>query len=72
MCCLSAMVMLGADWCQCADTVKETHLTTCCLEMSLSMPKFVNIDHTHPNTKYVACAFMGGSPSVHLVIMGTN
>ena len=36
------MVMLGADWCWCADTDKEAHLTTCCLEMPLSMPASVN------------------------------
>ena len=38
---LSAMVMLGANWCWCTDTDKEAHHTTCCSEMSLSMPTSV-------------------------------
>ena len=38
---LSAMVMLGADWCWCTDTDKEAHLTTS-LEMPLIMPTSVN------------------------------
>ena len=40
--CLSAMVMLGADWCWCTDTDKEAHLATCYLEMPLSMPTSVS------------------------------
>ena len=59
---LPAMVMLGADWCWFADNDKEAHLTTCCLKMPFSMPRSVNIDHTHQILQYVACVFVG----VHL------
>ena len=69
---LSAMVMLGANWCWCTDTDKEAHLTTSCLEMPLSMPKSVNITIFTQILKYVACVFVGGSPLVDLVISGTN
>ena len=71
MCPLLAMVMLGANWCWCTDTDKEAHLATC-LEMPLSMPRSVVIDHTHQILKYVACMFVGGSPPVGLVILGTD
>ena len=67
---LSAMVMLGANWCWCTDTDKEAHLTTCCLDMPLCMPRSVNIDHTHINTKNVCVG--GGSPQVNVVIFNTN
>ena len=56
MCFLSAMIMLGADRCQCTDTdIKKAHLTTCCLEMPSCMPSSVNIGHIHPNTKTKIC-----------------
>ena len=56
---VSAMVMLGADWCWCTNTDKENHLTTCCLEMPLCMPKSVNIDHIYLNTK-ICCMCVCG------------
>ena len=59
MCFLSAIVILGADWCQCVDTNKEAHPTTSCLKMPLSMLRSVNIDHTHPNIK-ICCMCVGG------------
>ena len=58
--------MLGADGFWCADTDKQAHLTTCCLEMPLSMARSVNVDHTHQILKYVACVFVGGSPPVDI------
>ena len=54
------MVMLGADWCQSADIdIKEAHLTTCCLEKPLYMPRSVNIDHIHPNIKIYCMCVVG-------------
>ena len=63
MCFLLAMVMLGANWCQYTDIdIKEAHLTTCCLEMPLYMPRSVNIDHIHTNIKICCMCVVG----VHL------
>ena len=60
---LSGMVMLGANWCQCADIdIKEAYLTTCCLEMPLCMPRSVNIYHMHQNIKIYCMCVVG----VHL------
>ena len=60
---LPAIVMWGADWCWCTDTNKEAHLTTCCLEMPLCMPRPVNIDHIHLNTKICCMCVCGGFTS---------
>ena len=63
---LSGMVMLGANWCQCADIdIKEAYLTTCCLEMPLCMLRSVNIYHMHQNIKIYCMCVVG----VHLQLI---
>ena len=72
MCCLSAMVMLGADWCQCATLLRKHTLQPVVWRCHLVCPNLLILTILTQILKYVACAFMGGSPSVHLVILGTN
>ena len=72
---LSAMAMLSGNWCWCTDTDKETHLTACCLEMPLYMPRSVNDDHIYLNTKICCmcgCVELTSSKFGHIGTIGVS